>query len=380
MPIFGSKFAKLGLSIAYGSVLVAVCLFSAEFAARLDDWLYAGVPLLASPEAEKDLIVVDDHGRRGRPHGLFKKWKLNAFGFRAPEINREPLPNQIRVVILGASEAFGLYESNGMEFPAQLQKTLANETSKVEIVNAAIVGMKAKSMLGYWKSWLKQFNPDIVLIYPSPLFYLVESRQSLAIKVNVNSGARSSFHFESRFVERLKDVVDFPAVIQRWRTQRNIAKQVEGRLPEWFFGTVPEERLRQFNDDVLELSVAIRGDGACPILITHAIRVSALLHSADIDEVQSAREHVPRALPRTILAFEAAAADSIRKIGRAYGFPIIDAASVMNGRRNWFGDFVHFSDEGASFLAELIAKRIRMHIRYPRFCVTDSAVDTRSSN
>src|SRR5262249_52392179 len=101
----------------YCVALVLVCLLSAEVTARLDDWLTLGVPFLESPDSDRDLVLRDEFGTRGRPHGRFKKWQLNGFGFRGREISVQPERGHCRVVILGASEAFGLYESPGREFP-----------------------------------------------------------------------------------------------------------------------------------------------------------------------------------------------------------------------------------------------------------------------
>ena len=156
-------------------VLGGLFLLVAEGVARLDDWLQYDVPLNANPDRERDLTIVDDHGIHGRPHGRYRKWELNSFGFRGPEITEQPSNGTTRVMIIGASETFGLYESPGKEYPRQLAEILkASGQGCFEIVNAAMAGITLPTMKGYWNSWASRFGAQVVLIYPSPIFYLDE--------------------------------------------------------------------------------------------------------------------------------------------------------------------------------------------------------------
>src|SRR5262245_51943022 len=61
--------------------LLAIALLAAEMASRLDDWLFADVALLAAPDRERDLMTPEPWGFRGKPHGVYRKWRLNAHGF-----------------------------------------------------------------------------------------------------------------------------------------------------------------------------------------------------------------------------------------------------------------------------------------------------------
>ena len=65
--------------------------------------------------------------------------------FGAPSIPQDPRPGEIRVLILGSSESFGLYESPGLEFPAQLASRL-RDRGDFEVVNAAVAGMTLATM------------------------------------------------------------------------------------------------------------------------------------------------------------------------------------------------------------------------------------------
>ena len=95
-----------------------------EACARLDVFVTWGAPLWGG-YTEALLTVTDDHGTDTRPGASFEKWRINRHGFRGPEITVEKPPGVTRVVVAGSSEAFGVYEGEDMEFPAQMRTRLA---------------------------------------------------------------------------------------------------------------------------------------------------------------------------------------------------------------------------------------------------------------
>src|SRR6188768_3430358 len=147
-------------------------------------------------------------GRGGR----YRHCLLNDFGFRHGRMSIEPRPGTQRVIVLGASEAFGLYEAAGHEFPAQLGERLKDR--RFEVINAALTGLTLASSIHYWESWVSRFKPAVVVIYPSPLFYLRDSPPttrragSTAPKASASRQPpdRSMPLFSVRFVDRVRDL------------------------------------------------------------------------------------------------------------------------------------------------------------------------------
>jgi hypothetical protein len=347
----------------YWVILSILFILSAETTARLDDWLLREVPFFSAPDHDRDLLIKDEAGiTRGKPNGRFKKWRLNEFGFRCPEMTQAPIPGRIRIIVLGASESFGLYESAGKEFPAQLNNMLKRE-GRYDIINAALPGMTVRSMISYWKAWVAQFRPDVVVIYPSPLFYLNDGfneKPSSAAKPLATQGQNiRSLALRSRLIARLKDMVHVPDVIQKQRDEQTIAARTEGRSEDWYFHCIPEARLKLFASDLNELTRIIAEDGACPVLLTHAMRAMTPPRSEDVDDLRSMRVHLPRATDEVLVDFECAAVTVVRSIGIEKHLPVVDVARDMNGRRHYFADLVHFNDEGASVIAERIAECLR---------------------
>ena len=158
----GVRWLALGLTV----------LVSAEVTSRIEDRLRLGTSLTAAP-SDEDLVVRDQFGMRGRPNARFKKWRLNSSGFRSAETTLEPEPDCERVMVLGASESFGLYESDGKEYPAQLSVML-NRHGCYEVINAAVAGMTVRTIGSFWDNWASRFRPATVVIYPTPAFYLAD--------------------------------------------------------------------------------------------------------------------------------------------------------------------------------------------------------------
>src|SRR4051794_41101008 len=110
---------------AYWAAIAITALAAAECAARLHDLARHGTPFFHTPDRDRDLMVTGPSGERcGRPHGQYQHYKLNAYGFRSPEISEHPGNGIIRVLVLGSSEAFGLYETPGHDFSTLLAKEL----------------------------------------------------------------------------------------------------------------------------------------------------------------------------------------------------------------------------------------------------------------
>jgi hypothetical protein len=152
--------------------MAAIFVLTLELCARVDDWVRWDAPILGH-YSQALLTVTDQHGRHSRPGARFQKWQINSHGFRGPEITLEKPAGVVRVVVAGASEAFGLHESPGMEFPAQLQTLLDSKApGRYQVLNAACPGMTPARIAKYFDSWVTRFEPDVLVFYPTPAFYL----------------------------------------------------------------------------------------------------------------------------------------------------------------------------------------------------------------
>jgi len=339
-------------------LLIAVTLAAAELTSRLDDWIAYDTPLLAIPHRERDLILIEGRAVRGRPYGHFKKWHLNEWGFRGDDLTREPPAGCDRIMVLGASETFGLYESERMEFPAQLAARL-KAVGCHEVVNAAIPGMTVKRMVPYWTMWASRFAPRVVLVYPSPMFYLDEPPPALSTL----AAPAPSWWEHSRALSRAHDVYRaMPRFMKRLRERWVVARAMRGRSDAWLFRTVPADRVALYANDLTELLTAIRAQGAQPMVITHATRAAWPPRPEDLEDAEAMRMIFPRATAEVILAFERVAAAATERVAADLQVPVIDVAAALAGRRELFADLVHFNDDGAALGADVIAAALRRNV------------------
>jgi hypothetical protein len=362
----------LAVRLVWGLLALAACLCTAEVAARLDDSMFHSVPFFANPQYE-DLIMRDSFGRRGRPHAQFRNWKLNSLGFRGPEIALDPRLGCTRVVVMGASETFGYYESPEHNYSSQLADKLATQGC-VEIVNTAVIGMTLGSMRPYWTYWVSRLHPAVVLIYPSPLFYLTASQASapasratpatpaVAAAGNPAPDATPSHPFESRFIKRLRGVAS--SVIPRWvsmyRDEREVRAELAAHPAAPEVRSPPPRALVNFRDDLTGLIDLIRTSGARVILLTHAQRASLPIEPRVLPDLWEMRIWAPNTALPVFVEFDRAGNEIVREAARQKSVQLIDAAAVLNGCFDCFADLNHFDDRGAQLMASLISQQLRV--------------------
>jgi hypothetical protein len=228
------------------------------------------------------------------------------------------------------------------------------------VINAAIVGMGLKSMLTLWRHWVAQFRPAIVIVYPSPGFYLsIEPGPSRAGAPHESRDPNPPW-WTPRLAQRSTyQALSYPPFIQRRRVARALAAARAGHDSSWYFRGVPTDRLGHFLADLDSLVTGILEQGSTPVLMTHAMRFTIPPDPRDADLLNSWQEFTPQATGDVMLAFEQAAAQGTRELGSRRGIAVVDVAAAMSGHREWFGDFTHFTDQGSAVVAGLIAQTLR---------------------
>lgn len=350
---------KLLRTAVWLGVIAAVVIIVAEVMSRLDDAIRTETPLLASP-SYGDLTMPDSVGMRGRPFAHYQKWKLNSAGFRSQEVSFQRRPDCVRIAVMGASETFGYAESPGKEFPSQLADLLGRNGC-YEVMNTAIVGLSLTGLVQLWENWVSRFQPNIVVIYASPAFYLSDSVPKFASpnpRWRATSAKRRSTKFSSRLLARMNDRLEYPDFIQRRRVMKRIANAINGRPEDWFYRTLPHDRLSLYRRHLDSLITGVRASGAIPVLVTHSMRFGNRLNTEDRDILRAWRQYSPRATESVLMHFEQEGAETVRDVARERDVPLADAAAIMTGKTKWFADFTHFNDEGAGVIAQCIATTI----------------------
>jgi hypothetical protein len=339
-------------------VLIAISLFVMvlEICARLDDYISYRAPILDT-YSSASLYENDQFGKRGRPFAQYRKWQLNELGYRGPRIDKDRIP----IVIFGASETFGLYESEGKEYPRQLERELNTCTGKpiYQVINVAYPGQTLSTATRRVPEIVARIHPMMALIYASPTFYIdFPLRRSSALPVQ----AEKLPAFEFRIGERLQNVAKslLPEYVQTgirsWQIQRSIgSKSPMERLPQ--------EALNYLAEDLTEMVITLRAYCVEPALVTHATIFGAVSRSPNRAMLVAWRKFYPTLQEDGFLDLEMRANRTIREVAVQQQVALVDIAGELPGDRKYFADFVHFTDAGAALMAKDLAAGVEPLLR-----------------
>jgi hypothetical protein len=344
--------------------VVLVCVMTAELFVRVEERLTWGAPL-AGTYNHDHLLIQDSLGSRGRPGYRFEKWRMNNEGFRGADISHTPAPGAVRIAVMGASESFGLYESEGREYPARMQALLDSiAPGRFEVINASLPGMSLSTMVPYFQHVVAPTRPSMVFIYPSPSFYLevepVPVMYTPPGAMTQRPAGDDSIQFESRLAAKGRDVLKElipPGLVATYR------EWMLGRLraehgPDWVWSTVPEDRMDILRQQLDRLIPIIQASGVRPVLVTHTNRFVGL----SPEQVRLERRHLvnlistyyPRASEAVMIAVDSAANSVIRATASKYGADVVEVEGRIGPGGENFADYAHFTDTGADTMAQLL--------------------------
>jgi hypothetical protein len=353
--------------------LVVLFAFSLEAACRIEDWVEFRTPLFARERSQTDLLVRDADGMHGRAGGRFEKWSLNSFGMRGPNIARAKSAHTIRVVTVGASETFGLYESPGREYPRQLEDSLnarLRDNTRgcpqwhAQVLNAAMPGMSLPTIDQDIRLRVRRLNPDLVVLYATPPSYLENAVPVAARPDSVNRDPPrlpKYYAFFPRVAARIRTQLKtfLPTALQDRIRRHEISVMVSRHPQNWRFDSVPPERVRVFEADLRHVVGTIRSVGAVPVLMTHANRfVGSVVREPAM--LRAWEKFYPRATGQTIVSFDSVARLTTIRVARDSQAVLVDVqpALARSGRRSPFADFSHFTDVGAAIVADRVSGSI----------------------
>jgi hypothetical protein len=348
---------RLVVRACYVSLLFLATL---EISARVEAKLRWGAPLLG-PYSSDALQGATDSGPNNRPGARFEKWSINSAGFRGPELAATKAAGVVRVGIAGASEVFGLYESPEMDVTAQLRARLAEAApGRFEVVNLASAGMSLPRMRELIERWAARFDFDVIVVYPTPAFYLEDQppRRASQPRRTTPPGPtpRSALRLPNKVWQAARQ--SLPAVLQAWLKEREIEKSRQAHPPGWVWREAPAERVALFESDLREVVVAVEQVGALPVLATHAHRFRAPLQGAERHQMVGWIRFYPRATAECLLDMEQQANVAVRRVAVEKDLAVIDVQAAVGKDAGRYADFSHFTDAGATRAAAAIAAEL----------------------
>ena len=350
-------------------------LATAEICGRIDDAIKYGAPLLGDYTRYR-LWGRDAEGLRyNKPGSRFEKWRINQYGFRGPDYPLNDGSGTLRIVALGASETFGLYENEGKEWPAQLQDIL-HPITNVRVINGSIVGMGLNHFKRYIEKYVLPYHPDIMIFDANFFPYTKapeEERREEAEEVEARPVQTARQHIMSpmalagqlRIKSKLKEALKahLPADIVEYIRLRNMSREVRDEEKRFLKGQPPsdsvtDEQLMRFQKDYEDLIDFVQSRGIKVVLCSYPI----LMNHENLSDYSGIFFDNRRFCVH--LSFDGmidAAAkfnERIREIARSRGLPLVDLASILPQDTAHFGDNVHFTDEGAQVVARSVAAKL----------------------
>jgi lysophospholipase L1-like esterase len=330
-----------------------------EFTVRVDDLARFGVPLDSRVTMLEDLLVTDSVGQHARPSSTFQKFHINSLGFRGAEISDSALHSRPLIVVSGASESFGLYETAGREWPRQLADSLDRRcwVAPVTVLNAAIAGMSLPTVIQDVQLRLVPLKPKVIVYYPSPSGYLRRGVPRPSRRAVQPPGDLSPWR--SRALPRVRDAlrnVVPERVLDYMRRADTRRLRASG---ETLFPSLPVERLDSLEAHLRMLVGTARRGHAEVVLVLPYHRFADTSSMEQRRWLRAWERQVPKASGAILLSFSEMAGARVRAVAADSAVPLVDPALAMHPERAiLFADPTHLTDRGAAIVAGGVAASV----------------------
>jgi hypothetical protein len=353
--------ARFGLAVVVFFVSMEVC-------ARVDDKIKYQAPLFGEYSPDRLRERDQDGIRHNIPNSRFEKWEINEYGFRGEAFSIEKQAGVRRIVCMGTSESFGLYESAGKEWPSQLAEMLSDK-GKYQVINASVVGLPLRQFAPYIEKYVMPFQPDVVILYVNPYFYAqeklaqksggAEKTTERQPKSEAKLEAREKLSMTPRLGGKMKLAVKeaLPPTLlkkyQLWSMSREIRaienEELKDKEP---VDTVPQRVLESFREDLIRL-VSFLANGNIQVVLSS---YPVLICYENMDRHQeifldNRRFSIMLSLKGLIEAprqFDL----QIESVAREFGRAFVENAGAIPRRTDFFGDNVHYTNRGAQVVAK----------------------------
>jgi hypothetical protein len=301
---------------ASAALFVGAC----ELALRLADFEHpsdARRTVVWSKERDAELRSADGlHGfdraqiwkpRPGARIPWTKDERVNARGFRGPELPLEKTPGVVRIALLGPGSTFGTGVEWNETYGALLVKSLASLGVRAEVLDAGVVGSTIRQGLERYRRDVRPFEADFVVCAHSGLHEHVQGASCTSDADRIERGlampdwdSTSSLRDHVRVAQALAWLTD--VYFGGWWKEREGAMQ-EARLAKTV-GTFDSAGVRrvspaEMRDGWIELANLVREDGGELVALLVPYKPGGPLDSPVMHYYQKATEigceleHIP---------------------------------------------------------------------------------------
>jgi hypothetical protein len=360
-------------------IFLIFCL-TLEFLARVDDKFKYNAPMFGkySPDILREYDA--ERIRHNIPNAQFEKWKINNLGFRGPDIKTGTNVGKIRIVCMGASETFGLYESQNKDWPRQLNEILGDN---YDVINTAVVGQFLDKWTVYLDKYVLDLQPEIIIMVVNPFNYVdnISTHNMGDTKKQISQTKQNNkpLNLKKSFINNVKQGIGslrilpkIKIVIKSVLPQEILKKyqlmamknqviamervKLNGQPPA---DSVAPEAVASFQSDLDTLVKYIKSKHIKVVLSTYPM----LLRNENMEDYQDIfydfrRFYIKLSLKGIIDAL-AKCNNSIKYVAGENRLDLIDLYRILPHSKIEFGDNVHYTDAGSLAIASSIAEYLR---------------------
>ncbi len=270
------------------------------------------------------------------------------YPFRS-SVLKQPSGNGLRIWIASASHAEHDRLPSDKIFPNMICQHLKLVNQDCEVINGSKAGLSIKGDIDLLNAYAPKLKPDYVLLY----------QMSMEIE-----GMQKKFLMENSSVadNNATGIIDFSypkKIFQNASANTHLTEYLGGyiRLNALLKERFPKAADDYFHDELLSFIRASRHLNAAPVLMTFAGshdkgNIDNMDYGIKTNFVRYAARLSVNGWLESVSRFN----QIIIKTASEEGVPLIDLAKKLNGKPEYFVDFVHFGEQGHQAIAKFIAK------------------------
>lgn len=280
------------------------------------------------------------------PNSRQGKIRINALGFRSPELAVPKPPRTVRLVFLGSSTTYDPYADDASTWPHLVTQALqaAYPTCRVDYINAGVPGFSSPHMLTYYRAYVSKLEPDIVVLLPTDT-YAALSRLAQRQGMHTSLAAQPNW------------------LVQQSALAASIAKSLQVVKLQRAAYVTPGKLTFTYEELAIELRPALEA------IVAHITQEHRLLAIATVDgqlragqTPQAQRRAAATALYRMpfmsipgLLKAEQYSHEVIADVARAFNAIFIEGHEQVPGTPSHYADASHFKPAGSRLMAEWVS-------------------------
>lgn len=341
-----------GILVTLALIIIILALVEGVVRAR-QWWLYGSATHL-----EEVIEYRPDLGLRiPKPGYATSTIRINALGFRGPELEMPKPPGRLRLAFLGGSTTYCAEVSGNEKVWAHgVWERLQTRYPEIpmDYVNGGISGYTTASSMKNLEQRVAPLKPDLIVIYHASNDMTQETSQ-LAEARGLASGPKNNSWLANYSVFWFLVEKN----LQVWKVQNTVGQASER------INTFPDDFGSWFEERLVTLIREAQKTASLVAVVTWTQQMRRE-HSADrqLKAATSSLYFMPYMTPLSLLEGYERYNDAIRRAAQRTGALLIEEAERIPGDTVHFNDAVHFTDAGSRIMADRVSDALQTWRRF----------------